>query len=450
MPTFSIKKGRDISLKGSAKKEIVEIPFPKNVAVQPLDFKGLKARLSVKVGDAVKVGSPVFSDKTFPEIRVVSPVSGTIASIDRGAKRALLSVVVETDGSQKTESFRKFSGQDIANISRLDVVENLLQGGLWPVLRQRPFSKVANPNQTPKSIFVHAMNTEPLAGDIDFMLGGQEEEFQAGLDIIKKLTDGNVHVCFKEGARSKALTQACGTQSHSFHGPHPAGNVSTHIHYVDPINKGDLVWYVEAQDIVRIASFFMEGAYPSQKVIAVTGEGAAGQQRYVKTVLGSPLSSLLENIDLGGMRCLSGSILTGTDIGPDGFVCFYDSQVTIIPQGGTRKLLGWLAPGMNNYTFSNTFVSAFLPKKEYSLDSDENGSHRAIVLNNVYDKYVALDIMTYFLLKAVISGNIEEAEQLGILECDAEDFALCTFACPSKTDVGGIIAQGLEDIEREG
>lgn len=450
MGIFSIQKGRDIKLRGAAKKEIVKVSLPRHVAVQPPDFKGLHPRLTVKVDDAVKVGTVLFSDKDIPEIQAVSPVSGKVAAVNRGQKRAILSIIIETDGKQTAETFQKFSEAQIKNISKADAVGFLLKGGLWPVVRQRPFSKIANPHQKPKAVFVHAMNTEPLAPDIDFILEGREKEFQAGLEILKRLTDGAVHLCIKEGVKSKVLTQAAGVQIHSFSGPHPAGNVSTHIHYVDQIHKGDLVWYVEAQDVWRIGSFFLNGVYTAERIVAVTGEGAVNHQIYVKTVIGAPMAVFLGGHRPQGARCISGSVLNGKDVGADGFLRFYDSQVTIIPEGGQREFLGWLSPGVNKYTFSKTFVSAFLPEREVSLDSDEHGGHRAIVLNHIYDTLVPLDIMTYFLLKAVISGNIEESEALGILECDEEDFALCTFACPSKTDVGGIIRQGLDLIEKEG
>ena len=450
MGAFFIKKGRDIRLKGSAKKEIVKVALPKRVAVQPPDFAGLSARLQVKVDDRVKVGTTVFSDKNVPEIQVASPASGKVVAINRGEKRALLSVVIETDGGQEAESYPKFSRDQILSLTKAEITAALLKGHMWPVIRQRPFSKVANPHQKPKAVFVRAMNTEPLAADIDFVLQGKEEEFQAGLDVLKGLTDGAVHLCFKKGAAAKALAGAANVQTHTFAGPHPAGNVSTHIHFIDPISKGDLVWYVEAQDVVRIGSLFLKGCYPTERIVAVTGEGAANHQVYALTVIGAPLSSLLGGADPRQMRYLSGSVLTGKDVGVGGFLRFYDSQVTVIPEGGKRELLGWLRPGAEKYTFSKTFLSSFLPAKEASLDSDEHGSHRAIVLNHVYDTLVPIDIMTYFLLRAVLSGNIEEAEQLGILECDEEDFALCTFACPSKTDVGKIIRDGLTLIAKEG
>ncbi len=449
MGSFSIQKGRDIQLKGAAKKEIVMTPFPKHVAVQPSDFKGLSPRLSVKVGDAVKVGTTVFSDKAIPEIQVASPASGKVVGINRGAKRALLSIVIETDGQQTPETFQKYSEDQIRNISKADVTSLLLEGHLWPIIRRRPFSKVADPYRKPKAIFIHATNTEPLALDFDFILRNREKEFQVGLDILKHLTDGNVHLCIKEGSQSRALTGAMRVQTHSFSGPHPAGNVSTHIHFVDPINKGDCVWYVEAHEVLRVAALFLNGVYPAERIVAVTGEEAAGHQRYAKTVEGVSVSTLLGEDNSSQVRYLSGSILTGKEVGYSGYLRFYDSQITVIGEGGKREFLGWLYPGFNKYTFSNTFASAFLSEREVSLDSDEHGGHRAIVLNHIYDSLHPLDIMTYFLLKAVISGNIEEAEELGILECDEEDFALCTFACPSKIDVGGIIGQGLAQIEKE-
>ena len=245
MGTFSIQKGRNIRLKGAAKKEIAAIAFPKHVAVQPSDFKGLNPRLSVKVDDVVKVGTSIFTDKAIPEIQVASPASGKVVAINRGAKRALQSIVIETDGRQESETFQKFSQEQIKNISKSDVTNALLKGGLWPTIRQRPFSKVADPHKVPKAIFIHAMNTEPLALDIDLVLEGKEREFQAGLDILGRLTNGDVHLCRQDGSRSKALTQAENVQTHVFSGPHPAGNVSTHVHHVDPINKGEFIWYID-------------------------------------------------------------------------------------------------------------------------------------------------------------------------------------------------------------
>ncbi len=450
MATFHIKQGRDIRLKGAAPKEVVVLPLPRQVAVIPSDFKGIKASLCVKAGDAVKVGTPLFEDKHCPEIKVVSPVSGRVVAIDRGDKRFLQDILLESDGRQEALPQPRFSRSEIPGLSKEVVEKALLQSGLWPVLRQRPFSKVAHPQQSPKSIFVQAMNTEPLAADVDFILQGKEEQFQAGLDVLARLTKGKVYVCARQGSQPKALTQARDVETHYFAGPHPAGNVSTHIHYLDQIHKGEHVWYVQAQDVLRIGSLFLEGVYSPERVVVVTGEGA-DRRFYAKTIVGAPVSILLKGSDPKGMRYISGSVLAGREVGKDGYLSFYDSQLTVIPAGGKRVLLGWLSPGFDKYTFSKTFVSSFLPeKKEVSLTTDKQGSDRAIVLNHIYDSLVPLDIMVYFLLKAVIGGDIEEAEKLGILECDEEDFALCSFACPSKTDVGAVIREGLELIEKEG
>jgi len=449
MNVIHVRQGRDIKLAGPARQEIHDTGIPDRVAIQPPDFPGLRLRLLVREDDQVKVGTPLFEDKTNPKIKIVSPASGRVSAINRGEKRALLEVVVEADGSQQALARQRYSADEVSRLSREDLVEALLEGGFWPCIRQRPFSNVAHPSDVPKSIFVQAINTEPLALDVDVVLRDRQEEFQFGLDVLRKLTKGDVHVCFSSQAQAKALTEAKNVKTHGVEGPHPAGNVSTLVHFIDPINKGDIVWYLRAEDVLRIAPLLLEGTFSPEKYAAVTGEGAQNRV-YKKTIIGAPILYLLEKQNLAGYRCISGSVLAGKNVGANGFLCFYDSQVTVIPEGGKREFLGWLSLGFNKYSFSRTFLSSVTGQKEISLDADRHGDHRAIVLNHIYDDYVPLDIPVYFLLRAVIAGDIEEAEKLGILECDEEDFALCTFACPSKTDVGGIIRNGLQLIEREG
>ncbi|MGE0267785.1 MAG: Na(+)-translocating NADH-quinone reductase subunit A [Candidatus Omnitrophota bacterium] len=449
MSTFSFKKGKDIRLKGAARKEIVEVLSPKLVAIQPMDFRGLKPRVIVQEGDSVKKGTPIIVDKLMENMKLTAPVSGKVKSISRGEKRVLLAVVIENDHKNAFESFKKYQESEINNLKREEIIQNLLQSGLWPVIRQRPFTKIASAQDNPKAIFIRALNTDPLAADIDFVLEGQQKEFQAGLNIIKKLTAGKTHLCIKNNTSSQALTSAKGVEIHRFSGPHPTGNVSTHIQAVDPINKGDIIWYIEAQDVIRIAQLFLSGAYPSQCIVALTGEGADNTV-YAKTIVGTSIKDLLPKTNFDHKRCISGSILSGRNVGPDGFLGFYDSQITVIPEGGKRELLGWMVPGFNKYTLSHTYASAFLPEKEASLNTDKNGSDRAIVLNNVYDNYMTLDILPYFLFRAIFCGDIEEAEKLGILECDEEDFALASFACPSKIDLGSYIRSCLDLIEKEG
>ena len=450
MGTFHIRKGRDIKLKGAAAKEIVNAPVPPKVAIQPTDFRGIKPRPLVDAGDTVKVGTPILTDKTHPDIKIVSPVSGKVVAVNRGEKRILLQIVIATDGRQEPLIFAQYRPADIKNLSREKIIQQLLEGGVWPFIRQRPFSKIAHPEDKPKSIFIQAVNTEPLALDIDFILNGKESLFQAGLDIVSKLTGGDTHLCFGGHASSKALTEAKNVKAHRFIGPHPAGNVSTFIHHIDPIKKGDVVWYLNAQDILRIGHLFLNGIFSPERYVVVTGEGAQNRA-YMKTIIGAPLGILLKSgVNTSEQRYISGSVLMGIEAGKDGFLGFYDTQISVIPQGGKRNFLGWLSPGFKAYSFTKTFVSSFFPKKEISLDTDTHGSPRAIVLNDIYDSLLPLDIMTFFLIRAVIGGDIEEAEKLGILECDEEDFALCSFACPSKTDVGAIIKSGLDLIEKEG
>lgn len=449
MTTFNFKKGKDIRLKGVARKEMVDLLSPRLVAIQPMDFRGLKPRVIVQEGDVVKKGTPIIVDKIVEDIKLTSPVSGKVKSINRGEKRVLLAVVIENDNKNTAELFKNYKESEIKNLKRDEIIQNLQKSGLWPVIRQRPFTKVASPQDNPKAIFIRAVNTDPLAADIDFVLEGRQKEFQTGLDLIKKLTDGKTHLCIKNNSNAQALTSAQGVEIHRFSGPHPTGNVSTHIQAVDPINKGDIIWYIEAQDVIRIAQLFLTGSYPSQCVVALTGEGV-DKAVYAKTIVGASIKDLLPKTNFENKRCISGSILSGRNVGPNGFLGFYDSLITVIPEGGKRELLGWMMPGFNKYTLSHTYASAFLPEKETSLNTDKNGSDRAIVLNHIYDRYMTLDIMPYFLFRAIFCGDIEEAEKLGILECDEEDFALASFACPSKVDLGSYVRSCLDLIEKEG
>jgi Na+-transporting NADH:ubiquinone oxidoreductase subunit A len=368
--------------------------------------------------------------------------------VKRGERRVLLAIVIETDGRQDKESIVQ-KPIPVDKLDRDTVKDLLLKGGLWNTIRQRPFNKIAHTNQSPKSIFIRALNTDPLAPDMDFVLDRYKDEFQTGLDAVRHLTDGDTHLCFSTKSKSPTLLEAKNVVIQKFEGPHPTGNVSTLIHYIDPIQKGDVVWYLEAQDVVRIGQFLMAGTYPYERIVATAGEGVK-DPRYFKTILGVPANHLIKDV-VGINRWISGSVLSGTDIGESGHLGHYDSLITLIPEGGNRELIGWLMPGFNKFTFSNTFVSAFKgSQNDVSLDTDEHGGHRAIVINDVYDRYNTLDILTYFLIKAVVSNDVEESERLGILECDREDFALATFACPSKVDVGAIIDKGLNVIELEG
>ncbi len=449
MPTVRILKGRNIPLKGRASAELKALPLPSECIFPFHDFAPRQFRLLIKEGDRVLVGSPIAEDREHPGLVLVSPVSGTVKLVNRGDKRALLSITFSADGQQAPVQHQKFSPESLSGLSREAVIEQLLKGGVWPFLRQRPFSRTADPMNTPKSIFVRAMNTDPLAPDLDVVLNGVEREFQAGLDVLKRLTPGHVYLCFDARAQAKALTGAVNVQPVAFSGPHPAGNVGTHIHHCDPVGKGDVVWFIEAQDVARAGRLFLDGVFDPSKVVAVTGEGVASRH-HVRTLLGAPLAHILGEKKNDTLRYISGSVLSGRDAGYDGAVGLYDAQVTVIPAGGTRKLFGWLMPMFKDYSFSRTVASALTPQRDVSLDTAVHGGLRAVVVNDLYDELNAIDVMTYFLIKAIYGHQIEEMIRLGILECAPEDFALATFACPSKIDVGGIIQRGLDMIEKEG
>ncbi|HSA30333.1 MAG TPA: Na(+)-translocating NADH-quinone reductase subunit A [Candidatus Omnitrophota bacterium] len=448
MKTIHIRKGRDLRIVGAAEK-ILEEALPVHfAAVQPFDFHGLRPRLLVKEGEPVLVGTPILEHKDNSRIKVVSPVSGRIFSIERGEKRALNAVVIQPDGKQAALQQTKFSSSAFLHLERRQIVEHLLSTGCWAFIRQRPFQRIPDPDSQPKAIFIQAMNTEPLAADVDFILKGRQEEFQHGVDILSRLTEGKVHVCCSVQAKEPALINVKRAAVHTFKGPHPAGNVGTHIHFIDPLQKGEAVWYVDVQSVLAIAKSFREGTFIPERTVAVTGEKAQ-QRLYRKTWIGASVRDIAGNDSYEGTCLISGSVLSGRAAGEKGFLGFYDSQLTLLPEGGRRELLGWMMPGWNKYSFSRTVLSALKRNKEFSVDSDEHGSHRAIVFNDMYDRYVALDVMTFFLIKAILVGEIDEMEKLGILECAPEDFALASFVCPSKTDVCGIIQQGLDLIEKE-
>ena len=446
MKKYKIKKGYNIKIKGKPVEEIEEGNYCGYFAIQPEDFQGIRPRLKVKVEDKVKKGTVLFINKDDERIVFVSPVSGKIVAINRGEKRVIKEIVIESDKKQHNEEFNKITLRD----GREKIIEILLKTGLWSVIRQRPFSKIANVEDKPKSIFITAINTAPLAENNDFILEEQEKDFQFGINIIRKLTKGKVHLCTATKTKSKALAEIENANIHQFEGKHPTGNISTHIQQIDSLKKGEIIWYIGAQDVIRIAKTMKTGEYCSEKIIALTGEGVQEKARkYIKTTIGVQIVNILKGSEEKDKTYISGNILTGKNVGFEGYLGSFDNQITVIPSSKGRELLGWLVPGFKKYTLTRTYISSFLPKKEYSLTTDENGGQRAIVFNSLYDKYITLDIYVFFLLRAIISGEIEDSEQLGLIECDEEDFALCTFACPSKVNVGQIIKQGLEILEEE-
>lgn len=419
MDKIRIRKGLDIHIKGEAEKRL-EVFEPTFCAIKPTDFIGVLPKMHVEEGDDVKVGTVLFHDKNNEKIVFTSPVSGKVKAIVRGEKRAIQQVVIENDG--KSEAI-DFSDIDIP-------IEKMLQSGVWPMLRQRPFATIANPDDKPKHIFVSMFDTAPLAPNYDFIIENQLDALTKGVEVLAKLTEGNVYMNIRKDARPCVSTWPQNVIVTEFEGPHPAGNVGTQINAISPINKGEVVWYCYPQDVITIGRLFLTGKYDSSRIVATTGS-AVDEPHYYKTRIGADLTHILSAED--NARIISGNVLTGTNITQnDGFLCFYDSQVTAIPEGNHYKLFGWLMPVFKRYTDTNT-----------------NGDTRPYIMTGQFEQVFPFDIYPMQLIKACLIKDIDQMEELGIYEVDAEDFALCEVIDPSKTPIQQIIREGLEFIRKE-
>lgn len=443
---IKIKKGLDIRLKGKAEKVFGTVKLPELFAIKPGDFPGLVPKLAVKPGDKVKAGTVLFFDKYRTDVKFVSPVSGEVQVVNRGERRRILEVVVKSDNQNESESFGAF---DVANASAEEVKQKLQAAGLWAFVRQRPYNVVANSDDTPKAIFISAFDSSPLAPDYDFILSGQEAAFQAGVDALNKLSDGGVHIGVNNEMASKVLMSLKGVKTHAFTGPHPAGNVGVQIHHVSPINKGDVYWTVQPQEVVSIGKLVLEGVYDASRIIALTGSELK-KGTYVKTKVGASIVPYVaNNVEEGKLRYISGNVLTGTTVGKDGYIGSYDSQITVIPEGDQGEFLGWATPGLHKFSVSKSFFSWLCPKKEYALNANLNGGPRAIILSGQYDKVLPMDILPEHLIKAILTEDIDKMEQLGIYEIAEEDMALCEFVCTSKLEIQSIIRKGLDVMIKE-
>ena len=447
MADFRIKKGYDVPILGEASKETSEMTHPSFVGVCPVEFPGLKPRLDVKVNDEVKIGTSLFHDKKDEDVRFLSPAAGRVTAINYGPRRVIEEIIIATGSSETHESFPKHTAADIAGMSKDSMVAELRAGGVWPSIRRRPFNKIAKPDDNPKAIFVNCMDTAPLATDPNYALKDDSDAFKAGVAALGVLC-GTVEVCSAAGAND-SFGGSSGSM-HTFSGKHPAGLTGTHVTHVSPINKGDVVWAVSARDAVRIGSLLLEGQYPTKRVVAVAGPGVS-KPGYVKARMGARISDLTgSKVADGEQRYISGNVLSGATRSAEGFLGYYDDLVTVLPEGREQRFVGWMMPGFNIPSFTRVFVSGLFGSKRFKMNTNINGGLRAIIQSGMWERVVALDIFPEHLTKACMAGDIEAMENLGILECDPEDFALCTYIDPSKTEVSRIIAEGLELIEKDG
>ncbi|MDO8927928.1 MAG: Na(+)-translocating NADH-quinone reductase subunit A, partial [Bacteroidota bacterium] len=418
----------------------------RTVALKPTDFPGLTPKLIVKADMQVKAGDALFFDKYHPEILFSSPVSGTVKAINRGERRKILEIVVESDGKMESLAFTK---ADPSVLSREQVKTHLLQSGLWPFLKQRPYGILAKPADVPKHIFISCFDSAPLAPDYSFILKGQEKMLQSGINALAKLTDGKVFLGLPDG-NTGFFGQLKNVETNIFSGPHPAGVVGIQVHQVSPINKGEIVWTINLLDVLFIGRLFETGKIDMRKIVAQTGS-EVNTPKYYPTILGGCLENILVNNTKKEVkeRIISGNVLTGTKVEQDDFLGFFDHQLTVIPEGDNYEFMGWADPGFNKFTASKTFFSKLFPKKSYTLDANLHGGERAFVLSGQYEKYLPMDILPVYLLKAILANDIDKMEELGIYEIVEEDLALCEYACTSKVKVQGIVRQGLDLMMKE-
>lgn len=445
--SIKLKKGFDIRIKGNAAKVLTTAADPVLFGVKPVDFPGLTPKLDVRPGDKVQSGSPLFHDKLKPEIVFTSPVSGTVLSVERGDRRKMLEVVVEKSGNEQID----FGKADPSSLTSDKIKEKLLISGLWPSIRQRPYHVIANPGDVPKSIFISGFDTAPLAPDYNFILDNSSDQaFQTGINALSKLTYGKINLVINGAMTSSSvLTGSLGVEVSQFSGPHPAGNVGVHIHHLDPINKGEKVWFVNVQDVIAIGNLFMDGIYKPERIIALTGSEVVHPQ-YYKVLSGSSISPVvIGNVKQGNLRYISGNVLTGTKISADGYLGYYDTQVTVIKEGDYYEFFGWATLGARKFSFYRIFLSKLFPARDYEVDTNLHGGERAFVLTGQYEKVVPMDIYPTQLFKAMLAEDIDAMENLGIYEVAEEDFALCEFICPSKIEIQSIVRKGLDLMMKE-
>ncbi|KNE86270.1 Na(+)-translocating NADH-quinone reductase subunit A [Aggregatibacter aphrophilus] len=445
---ITIKKGLDLPIAGKPEQVIRDGNTVTEVALLGEEYVGMRPSMKVREGDVVKKGQVLFEDKKNPGVIFTAPASGTITAIHRGEKRVLQSVVIRIEGDESI-SFTKYAANELSSLTSEQVRKNLQESGLWTAFRTRPFSKVPAVDGVPSSIFVNAMDTNPLAADPAVIISEYEKDFVNGLTILSRLHEGNIHLC-KAPENKIPASHASNVVINEFSGPHPAGLSGTHIHFIDPVGIGKTVWYVNYQDVIAIGKLFTTGELYTERVVSLAGPQVK-EPRLVRTVIGANLSQLTKDeISAGENRVISGSVLCGnTAKGAHDYLGRYALQVSVIAEGNEKELLGWITPQPNKYSITRTVLGHF-SKKLFNFTTAENGGERAMVPIGSYERVMPLDILPTLLLRDLIVGDTDGAQALGCLELDEEDLALCSFVCPGKYEYGSILRHVLDKIEKEG
>ena len=452
---IKIKKGLNIPLLGAAERRRCALRAPETYAVKATDFHDIRRpKVLVEVGDPVKAGVPLLHDKFAPEICYVAPVSGEVARIVRGARRALESIVILADPQVAHKDFPQHTKDQLPALKREAVIAQLCEGGVWPRLVQRPYGIVANPKDVPRDIYISAFNTHPLAPDYAYTLSHTQDAFKAGLSVLKLLTSGKVNIglpAARPAGYFEEIRETDKVRLHKFRGPHPAGNVGVHIHHTRPIAKGEIVWTVSPYGVAQIGKLFLEGKHDASITLAITGSQVTAPA-YYDTYTGVCVKNIVEQcVASDGVRCISGSVLTGERIEADGYLGYYHDQLTVIPEGNHRDFFGWIKPSVSKFSMQRAvgLLSFLFPAKKYEISTNVFGEPRAFLQTGLFGRLLPMDIHVDYLLKAILANDYDDMEALGIYEVVEEDLALCEFADISKHEIQKILREGI-DLIRHG
>ena len=446
---IKIKRGLDIPLAGAPSAEIESAPATRAVALLGGDYHGMKPTMAVQVGDVVKRGDLLFTDKKCEGVRYTAPAGGRVASINRGAQRAFQSIVIEIDGDEPAK-FEQFSSESARNLPAETIKQQLIDSGQWTALKARPFGRVADPATTPTGVFITAIDTHPHAPDPEQVIALEAEAFEVGQVLLANLVACPVYLCAAPGAQ---MPQAVHERlsRHDFAGPHPAGLAGTHVHFLMGASVEKIAWTIGYQDVIAMGRLFLDGALYTDRIISLAGP-AVSRPRLISSRVGADLQALVAGEQHGeDARLLSGSVLGGRAVQSDtAYLGRYHQQVALLPEGRDRAFMGWLSPGLQKHSVMGIYLSSWLGSKPLAMSTNTNGSERAMVPVGAYEKVMPLDILPTQLLRALLVGDTETAQALGCLELDEEDLALCTYVCPGKYEYGGILRDNLTQIEKEG
>jgi Na+-transporting NADH:ubiquinone oxidoreductase subunit A len=450
---IKITRGLDLPILGAPEQHVEDARRVRSVALLGRDYVGMKPTMAVQEGDRVLLGQPLFEDKKTPGVIYTSPGTGVVRAVNRGARRAFLSIVIDLDEDESEQiSFSRYTPAEFADLDRSKIVKNLVDSGLWTALRTRPYSKVAAPQQTPHGIFINLMDTNPLAADPELVAREHSDDFLNGINIVSRLTTGPVYACRGYGAFDGLESQALApnVKVETFSGPHPAGLSGTHIHFLSPVSLGKQAWTISYQDVIAIGKLFTTGQISTERVIALAGT-QVNKPRLLRTRIGASLEELTAGeLNSEENRVISGSVLSGyAASGVESYLGRYHLQVSVLKEGRERVLFGYLSPGANRHSALGIYISRFFKGKKFSFTTTTNGSPRAMVPVGSYERIMPLDILPTQLLRSLIVGDIEAAQSLGALELDEEDLALCTYVCPGKYEYGPILRDNLTRIEKE-